>query len=834
MTYRKILATTVSLAAFASFVAPADAEDVPAAPEESQASADDAQVQEVVVTARRRSESLSKVPISVAAFSSDELVSKQILNTGDLVKLTPGLNIVTAGSNANPFITIRGQSRGLAGAGAPGVITYFNEVPMPTYGSLIPTFDMDNIQVLKGPQGTLFGRNAVGGALLTYSKRPTYEFGGYGEASYGNFNTLRVEGAVNIPIVPDKLAVRLAVQSSDTDGYTKTITYAPTVVSRSTFTAQPGQQLQYSPNFDADKSKGVRATVLFEPTSNLHNTTTVDWYRIEGVNNEPFTGGFFPGVTSVYRLPASVLNGLGLGSLLNPSFHCGTSASCDIELAAQQAMKDGPRVQRTDMLPYQVSIIFGVSNTTSYDIFSDMTLKNIVGYRTTANDSNVDIDGTALPIVDATNRVRLKQWTEELQLSGTTLGEKLKYVLGGFYYKQQPNGLGGFQSINTLVFGGLSDSSSANYYSEQSKAVYGQLDYDLSEYLLQGLGITLGSRYTWDSAKGCGYGADYAVINGGQPPLAGSYGFLPSEDQCTSKNFTPDPNASPGMTTADNFSTSSSSPTWTVALNWQATPNTLLYVTSRRGYKAGGYNTPRFIPTVSNLQTYRPETLTDVELGIKTRFDVATMPTTLNFDVYRGKDKDFQYYQSTTGVPTLPSGGFLFNKADLTIEGVEAEFSVRPMTGLTFSANAAYTSVQVDKVKIPASILQAYEDAGAPTGGLQQVTVGNQPKWQTSASVEYILPHLIADADLRFNVDYHFQTNYVNGQLLVPQWHTADGQLTLAGLHDGKVDVTAFVKNMFDRLYAAGTGSSSELTGIQSYNYAPPRTYGASVRYRFN
>jgi len=829
MTHKQILATTVGFAAFASFIASANAQTAAATP-----GADDARLEEIVVTARRRSEALSEVPISVAAFSSDELVSKQILNTADLVKLTPGLNIVTAGSNANPFVTIRGQSRGLAGAGAPGVITYFNEVPMPTYGSLIPTFDMDNIQVLKGPQGTLFGRNAVGGALLTYSKKPSYDYGGYFETSYGNYNTLRTEGAVNLPIVDNRLAVRIAAQISDTDGYTQAITYAPTVVSSANFTAQPGQQQQYSPDFDAYKNKGFRATVLFEPTSNLSNTTTIDWYRIEGMNNEPFIGTFFPGVTAVYQLPASVLTGLGLGSLLNPTFHCGTSPSCDIDLATQQAMKDGPRIQRTDMLPYQVSTLFGVSNTTSYDVSSNMTLKNILGYRTTANDSNVDIDGVALPIVDATNRVRLKQLTEELNLSGTTLNGKLQYVLGGFYYKQQPNGLGGFQTINTLVFGGLSDGTSANYYSEQSKAVYGQLDYDLSEYLLQGLGITLGYRYTWDSAKGCGYGADYSVINGGQPPLAGNFGFVPSEDQCTNKSFTPDPNASPGTTTADNFSAKSSSPTWTVALNWQVTPSTLLYVTSRRGYKAGGYNTPTLNPRVADLQTFRPETLTDGELGVKTRFEVATMPITFNFDVYRGKDTDFQYYQSTTGVQTLPAGGFLLNKADLTIEGFETELSVRPIKNLTLSANAAYTKIKVDKIQLPASLLQEYAINGQPTAGLQQVTVGNQPKWQTSESVEYVFPHLIADADLRFNVDHHYQSSYVNGQLLVPQWQTVDGQITLAGLHDRKVDVTAFVKNMFDKLYAAGTASSSELTAVQSFNYAPPRTYGMSVRYRFD
>jgi len=128
---------------------------------------------EIVVTARRRAEDIAKVPVSITAFSSQQLETKNIVNVADLTKVTPGLNITGGGSRTNVFVTIRGQSRGVTGNVSPGVLTYFNEVPLPTYGSLIPTYDMDNIQVLKGPQGTLFGRNSIGGAVLTYSKAPT-------------------------------------------------------------------------------------------------------------------------------------------------------------------------------------------------------------------------------------------------------------------------------------------------------------------------------------------------------------------------------------------------------------------------------------------------------------------------------------------------------------------------------------------------------------------------------------------------------------------------------------------------------------------------------------
>src|SRR6185369_2761972 len=142
---------------------------------------------DIVVTARRRAEDISKVPVAVTAFSSQAIETKNIVNVADLRKVTPGLNITGGGSKTNVFVTIRGQSRGVTGNVSPGVLTYFNEVPLPTYGSMIPTYDMDNLQVLKGPQGTLFGRNSLGGAILTYSKAPTYHFEGYVKGEIGQY-----------------------------------------------------------------------------------------------------------------------------------------------------------------------------------------------------------------------------------------------------------------------------------------------------------------------------------------------------------------------------------------------------------------------------------------------------------------------------------------------------------------------------------------------------------------------------------------------------------------------------------------------------------------------
>ncbi|HUD93921.1 TonB-dependent receptor plug domain-containing protein, partial [Sphingobium sp.] len=199
--------------------------------------------QAIIVTARRRAEDVSKVPIAISAFSGEQLQERGISNTLDLVKITPGLNIQGAGGKTNPFIVIRGQSKAVTGNGSPGVLTYMNDVPLPIYGSLIQSYDMENIQVLKGPQGTLFGRNSIGGAVLTVTKTPTYNFEGYGLVDIGQYDNLNVEGAINVPIIEDKVAIRVATQFGRTNNNVDTYIYSPYSISNPSpgvYTATPG------------------------------------------------------------------------------------------------------------------------------------------------------------------------------------------------------------------------------------------------------------------------------------------------------------------------------------------------------------------------------------------------------------------------------------------------------------------------------------------------------------------------------------------------------------------------------------------------------------------
>ena len=192
------LASSIVLSALTVAV-PAMAQTTPpSAPRDGAASTET----EIVVTARRREENIFTVPISITAVSGETIRSRNVVTLADFAKLTPGLMVSEVGSGrTNPFIVIRAQSRAVTGNGSPGVITYLNDVPLPNTASVIQAYDMANIQVLRGPQGTLFGRNSIGGAILTNTKAPTHEFGGYARAEVARYGTYAFEGAINAPIV---------------------------------------------------------------------------------------------------------------------------------------------------------------------------------------------------------------------------------------------------------------------------------------------------------------------------------------------------------------------------------------------------------------------------------------------------------------------------------------------------------------------------------------------------------------------------------------------------------------------------------------------------------
>jgi len=847
--------------------APATAGD-PAQPVAAAGNADMASYPgDIVVTARRRAEDIGKVPVAVTAFSAEQIETKNIQNVADLTKLTPGLNITGGGSRTNVFATIRGQSRGVTGNVSPGVLTYFNEVPLPTYGSLIPTYDMANIQVLKGPQGTLFGRNSIGGAILTYSKTPAYDFGGYFEGEIGQYNRRRIEGAVNVPIVQDKIALRVAGQIDDGADYSKTYQYSTYTVDPTTGVATPPSLVPNKHNLDKFRTTSFRASLLIEPVDGIKNVTVYDYAKVRGSAAASF-GSFFPnGVPGIappaiyLRSPAVITAALGavLGDNIVRLAQCGTSITCDYRLFQQAADSDGRRVNYANFNPWDsVTKIWGVSNTTTIELGDNATLKNIFGYRTNDSLTVGDNDGSALNALDTRNIIQTKVITDELQLSGSLFNDKLKYTVGGFYFKQSPDGPGGTQSLEVNAFFGLSHTIGYSYFTDTSKALYGQVDYSL-DWLAEGLSLTAGYRQTWDTSGGC---VAQQVFPFTQPGLAQDTATnpLPGESACRSGNL--GPSIATSSTTAILPPAHFKKGTYNLGLNWQITPDALIYAATRRGYRAGSYNSPLYDAFLASVQTFQPETLDDVEIGAKLRWRGSGMNGSFDVALYRGRDKDVQIPFQTSqligagigcvpeaantagstaplcttasGQPGrrvgVPAATTYVNAGKSVIQGFEAAATLSPTQGLVLSGGLAYVDFKAKSITNDPNLQAVFVANGrtSPAFVLRQ-----QPKWTANAGIFYEYPGDVLGGKLVFNTDLRYTGKYLEGDFYLAAKTTVDANIGINGVGGMPLDVTVLATNLFNEKFDYGSFGSSAGNGYFSSLYGAPRIVSVQLRYRF-
>ncbi|EQA99995.1 TonB-dependent receptor [Sphingobium baderi] len=839
----------------------------------------------IIVTARRRAEDVSKVPIAITAFSGDQLQAKGVTNTLELTRLTPGLNIAGGGTVANPFVVLRGQSKAVTGTGAPGVLTYFNDVPLPNYGSLIQTFDMANIQVLKGPQGTLFGRNSIGGAILTYSQAPTHEFSGYGSVDLASYDRTQFEGAINLPIVQDKIALRLAGQIGHDGGNVKTFLFSPYTIDMSKLNfadpanspgfATPGQLVPSNRNVDEYRTASFRASLLIEPTDWLKNVTVFDHSLIRGIPSTVTAsfGSFNNGLPAIYQFsPAAIQGSIGgpdtpldqqffgnvyANAIIPALAQCATNQiQCNYQVAANAFTAAGnkSRIQYATEDPWEArTIVKGITNTTSVTL-GDHTLKNIFGYRSVDSFSNTSLSGLPLPVITTASQVRLKQITEELQLAGSFFDDRLKYTVGGFYYTEKPDGLGGYQALEVNALFGLSHSLSTTYLYNKSKAVYGQIDYAL-DALVEGLSFTAGARQTWDSQSVCTTGQ---TVNPFGPSMlitsaGGQAGIIPSEDACNSGDVAAD-------ITAESLPKAKFKKlTYTFGLNWQVTPQFMVYATTRRGYRAGGYNTPIFDPYLASAQTYQPETLTDYEIGTKFRWNAGGMRGSVDLAVFTGKDKNNQLPINTsnlnggTCIPEALTGGRVSdcsvggvpgalvrhgtqtttdNAGEITLRGFELATSITPIEGLTLSGNVGYVDTKVDKINLNPALLNLLTSAGryAPT----TIIIQGQPKWTVNGNMTVDVPGQVLGGNLSASLDFHYNTDYQQVEVRVPSQHQFDLRVRLADIGETGVTATAYVKNLTNEYTRIGGGSTSPSgVGVSSFILGQSRTVGLQLLYKF-
>lgn len=410
---------------------------------------DGAGMEDIVVTARRREERLQDVPVAVTAISGDELASRSIQQVLDLNRVVPGFTASQGGFGGGvPRFTIRGQVQFEQLITLdPSVGVYFAEVIQArAHGTSAAFFDLAAVEVLRGPQGTLFGRNTTGGAVLLSPRTATDRLGGYVNATFGNYDTVIVEGAVNIPLA-DGLALRLAGRVADRDGYT----YSPAA----------------DRYFDDEDNQSWRATLRWSPSANFTNTLILNGYHA----NEQGTG---------WRLT---------GFAPNSAF------GARPELVAFVANAGNRRIAGNEgTVRGSYADVIGLANTTTLDV-GNVTIKNIFGYRRVESRSdNTDFDGSPFFIYFAPENLEERQYSNEFQILGTAFSDRLDWIVGAYYFRESGN-----QTQRSTIVTIPQDLVRTGFVRNESKSVFAQGNFDLG--FLEGLSLTAGARYTWDDRR---------------------------------------------------------------------------------------------------------------------------------------------------------------------------------------------------------------------------------------------------------------------------------------------------------------------------------------------
>lgn len=422
---------------------------------------------EIVVTARRRDESLSRAPVAVTAFRAEELVERSIRTDSDLQLVTPGLTIRQTQGNNSLTYSLRGQTADTFSGTPSAVVTYLNEVPL-TIAGASSFFDLESVQVLKGPQGTLFGRNATGGAVLYTSARPVDEFEASLRVRAGNLELRELEGMINVP-VSDSVLFRAAFNTIDREGYIN--------------------NLLDGENLGELGRDSARLSLTLRPSENLENLTVVQATDTDGSN----TGASY--TYSAYPCGATN-NGFVLtcaASFVYPGLQP--------YLAEQRAI--GPYNTRHPGGARHTGNDWMVTNTTSYDISDSLRVRNILGASHAETDSEQPQLGAPFATIltantatgDSGNELQVDSFSEELQLQGEW--GSLTYVLGLYVQRQETETV-----WPQTYFSGAVTTTNAFRTDNDTDAVYAQGTYDLASATgVDGLRLTAGLRHTREEVR---------------------------------------------------------------------------------------------------------------------------------------------------------------------------------------------------------------------------------------------------------------------------------------------------------------------------------------------
>jgi iron complex outermembrane recepter protein len=789
-----------------------------------------AALEEVVVTARKREENLQSVPVAVTAFSQEALREQNILTPYDLQFATPGLQVRAGANRDTPQYFIRGQ--GTTYSSAPGVVPYFAEAPLSSTDNF-QIYDMESTQVLKGPQGTLFGRSTTGGAILLSPHKPTDQLEGYVDVKYGNYNMHEVEAALNIPVWGDKLDVRLSVDSTRRNGYTTNLVN--------------GEEL------DNRHRDSFRIGMTFKPFEGFENYALFQDINVNEIGSAAPLAGFNPllplfNTTPTgkgYQTIASVCGGLNSG---NPAGNASCIASRVALINAlvanltgeaerlQTGGADATRSGQSAITPATISHTQDIHDIATYNVGSipwlgDTTLKNVLSTTRTLNSfqqyslggsaylhgvSSVGgqniVNGVLVRDPDVVRNNFFDHYTEEVQVAGAA--KSVDWIVGWF---DQSDTTRGGEASTFPTFQNAFSPSLTNAVFLNAVAVYAHSQYtnafgQATEHLgalipsLDGLNFTAGYAESHLTSRTVNAQAVYTPT-GVIPGIPAAPLLL--DDTGSSYNFT---------------------------LDYKITPDLLAYVTTREGFKQGGSNPVPANPIPGSVFTFKPETVKDVEVGSKYTYRLGDMVGRSNLAIYYDWYTSIQRNQILINPnPPFNTQTQVNNIGVARIYGLEWENEARIGR---WSLRLNYAGIQADYTSYPGN------DTNILGQSVPRITTRypGTPKFQLTVGARY---DVINDAKLgviAVGAEYYRQstveldddpTNDPYGAGLQGPYGVLNLRIDWTNLASYPVDAAFYVTNATDAAFKTGIKSFIANLGVTSATYSEPRMFGIELRYRF-
>jgi iron complex outermembrane receptor protein len=764
---------------------------------------------EIVVTAQRRSESSQKAAIAIDVVSAKDLAKAGTITAASLNAVAPAL-VVTQLGGPNTSYFVRGVGNFTGNAYSDPAIAFsldgvYLGRPTSTTGTF---YDLDRVEVLKGPQGTLYGRNATGGAVNVLPTKPILgSLSGYATAGYGSFNAYDLEGAINLP-VGDTTAIRVSGKLSKHDGYN-------------------------SDGTDDLDSKAFRVQILTKPTDTLSIRVGVDYSYNGGLGagaNYTGTIASSPGsqntLTTYSFVPANLPDRIGL---LAP---------------AARAYYSHQAIIPSFIFPAPISTPYLSNN--YWGVYADINLKTAAGtltvipaYRDSLLHSNFNGPSFAGGLLNDHD----KQYSVEVRFAGKAIGP-VDWLIGGYYFKESIDAIDTYSQYFVQSYQNFNTGT-------ESYAGFGRLTYHVTDKLR----LVGGLRYTHDKKtfsgeadtllEFCNNGPPGFCFGGPSVPVAVSIADVSAKTGVAIHPGPPVAYGTRGNTLLDlpfvlNTSQANSKLTYRLSAEYDLAPKVLGYASYETGYRSGGFS---FAP---GYTTYLPETLTAATIGVKSRF--LDNRAQLNVELFRWKYKNQQVAHFGIDA-TGATNNFTQNIGQATIQGadIDARFLLTKTTLLTGSVQYLDTNLDsftyaaagggappITGCAITANNVVA-NVAGTYTVDCSGKPESNSPKWSVNLGLEQTFN--VQDYKIVVTGDMRYRGSQNTGFEYLPQQTTGANTIFDATLSFGpkndRWSISAYIRNIGDIQVANITQFIGSNGNTVTTQYAPPRTYGVRITGKF-